>query len=112
MALNKKIGLGNGVVVNYHRVVRVDIVTNQQNTIEVASYTSKTKRAEEVAAIESGTPMNVYIDTLFFDAPYDQSMTVESAYEWLKANRPEFEGARDIFEEDDDGGGGDPGKTM
>ena len=46
MALNKKIELDSGVVVNYHRVVSVNKITNIQNIIEVASYTSEDKRDE------------------------------------------------------------------
>lgn len=101
MALSKKIGLGNGVVVNYHRVVRVDIVTNVQNTIEVCSYTSKSKREEERDALAAGEPFNVFTSTAWHAAPYDQTMTVESAYDWLKANVAEFEGASDVLEDEE-----------
>jgi len=102
MALSKKIGLGNGVVVNYHRVVRVDTITNVQNVIEVCSYTSKSKREEERDAIAAGEPFNVYTSTAWHVAPYDQFMTVEGAYEWLKSNVPDFEGASDVLEEDEE----------
>lgn len=94
MALSKKIGLGNGVVVNYHRVVSVNTITNVQNIIEVASYTSRSKREDEIAALKNGEEMNIYIETQFFNADYDQSMTVEGAYNYLKT-LPEFEGATD-----------------
>lgn len=104
MALSKRIGLGNGVAVNYHRVVSVNCITNLQNVVEVASYTSRAKREEERAAIAAGDDMNVYIDTRFIATPYDQGMTVDSAYGWIKANRPEFEGAGDVLEDD----GGEP----
>ena len=46
MALHLKRTLPNGVSVEYHRVVRVDGMTNVGTTIEVASYTSVEKRAE------------------------------------------------------------------
>lgn len=94
MALSKKVGLGNGVVVNYHRVVSVNTITNVQNVIEVASYTSRSKREEEIEAIAKGEEMNVYIETCFFNAEYDQNMTIEGAYNYLKT-LPEFEGAND-----------------
>lgn len=102
MALSKRITLPNGVAVNYHRVVRVDIVTNQQNVVEVASYTSRAKRREEKDWYArdggqdgaDGEGIDVYIETTLFDVPYDQDMTVESAYGWLKA-QPMFEGAID-----------------
>lgn len=99
MALSKRIALGNGVTVNYHRVVGIRVTTNVQNTIEVASYTSRAKRAEEEAAIETGEPMNVYIDTVYHTVPYDQEMTVVSAYAHLKT-LPEFAGAADVLEEE------------
>ena len=102
MALSKKIGLGNGVVVNYHRVVSVNTITNVANIIEIASYTSRTKREEERDAVSGGEPMNIYIHTRFENAPYDQTMTVEGAYEWVKANVPDFEGASDVFDEAED----------
>ena len=47
MALNKKIQLENGVEVNYHRIVSVNEIINDQTIIEVASYTSEEKRGEE-----------------------------------------------------------------
>lgn len=99
MALSKRIGLGNGVAVNYHRVVSVNCITNVQNVVEVASYTSRAKREEERAAIAAGEEMNVYVDTRFLATPYDQGMTVDSAYEWIKANRSEFDGAGDVLED-------------
>ena len=98
MALSKRIELDNGVAVNYHRVVSVNIITNQCNVIEVASYTSRSKREEEAAAIENSADMNVFIDTRFYNAEYDQGMTVESAYGWLKSNVEEFADADDLDE--------------
>lgn len=98
MALNKKIGLGNGVVINYHRVVSVNIITNVQNVVEVSGYTSRTKRSEERAAIEACALMDIYIDTRILSAPYDPAMTVDTAYAWLKM-LPEYEGATDVLED-------------
>lgn len=101
MALSKRVALGNGVTVNYHRVVGFNVTTNVQNTIEVASYTSRAKRAEEEAAVAASEPMNVYIETVYHSVPYDPTMTVAGAYEYLKT-LPEFEGAVDVL--DDEGG--------
>lgn len=98
MALSKRIELDNGVAVNYHRVASVNIITNHCNIIEVASYTSSAKREEERAALESGEPMNVYIESSFHSAEYDQAMTVQSAYDWLKSSTEEFAGAEDVVE--------------
>ena len=102
MALSKRIGLGNGVVTNYHRVVSVNTITNVANIIEIASYTSRAKREEEQDAVSGGEPMNIYIHTRYENAPYDQTMTVDDAYEWVKANVSDFEGANDVLDEAED----------
>jgi len=100
MALAKKISLGNGVVTNYHRVVSVNCITNVQNIVEVCSYTSKAKRLEEKAAAQamvdgtSDEPADVYTDTRYLTCPYEQTMTVETAYDHLKT-LDDFAGATD-----------------
>lgn len=99
MALSKRVGLGNGVVVNYHRVAEVRTITNVATEVTVTSYTSKSKRAEEQAALAAGEPMDVYMEAAYYEAPYDQHMSVDSAYEWLKT-LPEFEGAADVLEDE------------
>ena len=102
MALSKEIELASGVAVRYHRVVSLNCITNVANLVEVASYTSAAKRAEEKRALEANEPMDVFIETTVYEAPYDQSMGIEGAYTHLKA-LPEFEGAADVPE----GGGAD-----
>lgn len=104
MALSKEIELASGVAVRYHRVVSLNCITNVANLVEVASYTSAAKRAEEKRALEAGEPMDVFIETTVYEAPYDQGMTIESAYGYLKT-LPEFEGASDVPK----GGGADQG---
>lgn len=94
MALYKEIEQQNGVVTKYHRIVSMNIITNIHNVIEVASYTSQAKREEEVQAIIDGTDRNMYIETIYISAPYDQNMSIESAYEWLK-QQSLFESAED-----------------
>lgn len=84
MALYKDLEQTNGVITKYHRIVSMNIITNIQNVIEVASYTSQEKREEEIQALEQGLEHNIYINTIYMNAPYDQTMSVESAYEWLK----------------------------
>lgn len=98
MALSKRITLPSGVQVNYHRVVSVSTIVNVQNIVEVASYTSRAKREEEREATAAAAPMDVYVETTVYETPYDPGMTPEAAYLWLKANRPEFEGAADVME--------------
>lgn len=84
MALKKSIELDNGVVVNYHRIVSINKVTNVANIIEVASYTNELKREEEKEAIENNKEMNVFINTQYINAEYDEAITIENTYEHLK----------------------------
>lgn len=95
MALSKHVTLGNGVATNYHRVVSVTCVTNVGNLIEVASYTSRAKREDEMEALVSGTEHDVFVATTVISAPYDPAMTLASAYEYVKG-LPELEGAKDV----------------
>ena len=95
MALNKEIELDNGVITNYHRIVSINKITNISNVIEVASYTSEGKRAEEKAAIENGTEMNVFTNTEYISAEYDENITIEETYEYLKT-LDKYNGAEDI----------------
>lgn len=99
MALIKAIELDNGVIVNYHRVVSVNNITNQESIIEVASYTSKAKREEEKEAIEQHQEMNVFISTEYVNIPYNAELDVVSAYEYLKTT-PKYRGAEDDLEEE------------
>lgn len=97
MALRLINTLDNGVQVRYHRIVSLNIVTNRQNTIEVASYPSAKLRRQDTP---DNQEVNVYISTRFYVTPYDQNMSVVSAYEYLKT-LPEFEGATDVLEDED-----------
>lgn len=94
MALIKEIMLENGVTVKYHRVVRINNITNRETIIEVASYTSKEKRNDEKKALEENKPMDVYIFTNYLYMPYSQTMDVIEAYEYMKSLE-DFEGAKD-----------------
>ena len=95
MALKKEIELDNGVVTNYHRIVSINKITNISNIIEVASYTNEQKREEEKEAIENGTEMNVFINTEYINAKYDENITIEETYEYLKT-LDKYKGAEDI----------------
>ena len=102
MALSKRISLGNGVAVTYHRVVGLTCTTNVQNTIEVARYTSRALRDEECESVAAGRSIDVYVHTAIHSCAYDQGMTVTDAYAWLKSNAEEFDGATDVLEGDQD----------
>lgn len=82
MALIKEIELNNGVKVNYHRVVSINKIINVQNVIEVASYTSKEKRQEEIE--RNGQEMNVFIHTSYISTEYNANINIENVYDYLK----------------------------
>lgn len=84
MALIKEIVLDNGITVNYHRIVSVENVTNQLSIIEVASYTSESKRLEEKEKLANNEPMDIFIYTEYISLEYTQDLNVDTAYEYLK----------------------------
>lgn len=84
MALIKSIELPNGVTIKYHRIVRINNIINHENIIEIAGYTTKSKRDDEKTALKNNNNMNVFIDTDYVHVPYDENMNVVSAYEYLK----------------------------
>ena len=92
MGLLKSIELENGIVVNYHRVVSINKITNSSNVIEVASYTSKEKREEEIEKI--GQEMNIFIDTTFMSVDYDEEVGIKEVYDYLKTTE-KFKDAED-----------------
>ena len=98
MAIAKAMELENGVTVRYHRVVSITTVVNLQTTIEVRSYTTEGKRAEEKAASSGGEFASVYTRSRYHVVPYDGVMTVEGAYAAVKAML-EYVGATDVWEE-------------
>ena len=113
MALKKEVELENGVVLNYHRITSLNKITNISNNIEVNSYISKSQREKEKAyqelqkksaneeeltqeeQIELEKGINVLIEADFINIPYDESMTIESAYEYLK-NTEKYKNTEDI----------------
>lgn len=95
MALKKRVELSSGVIVNYHRIVSINKITNNSNIIEVASYTSEEKRQEEVEAIKNKTSMNVFIDTNYFSKEYNENETIQECYDYLKTT-DKFKDAEDV----------------
>lgn len=96
MALLKIIELDNGVSLSYHRISSISNETNIQTVINVSSYPSEAKREEEKSWVDSQKakiedenfsepePMNVYVSGGAFVVPYDESMNISKAYEYLK----------------------------
>lgn len=98
MALLKNIELENGIVTNYHRIVSLNSIVNNQNIIEVASYINQNKRKEEKEYYDSddeNKSMNVFIDTRYYNTDYDENMSVKTAYNYLKS-LDEFKDAEDV----------------
>lgn len=101
MALKKEIELENGIVLNYHRVVSINKITNNSNIIEIASYINATKREDEKKAIQNGQqigeaiPMDIFIHTSYINKEYDKNETIEEVYKYLKTTE-KFKDAEDI----------------
>ena len=103
MALKKEIELENGVIINYHRITSLNKITNISNSIEVSSYTNEEQRKKEKAyqelqikqangeelteeeQLQLSQGINVFIHTEYINLPYDESMTIENAYDFLKS---------------------------
>ena len=91
MALYKPIKQDDGVITNYHRILYSQITTNKQNSIAVISYINNESRNDEKENIIA----KPYSKAITYETEYDETMTIEKAYEYLKT-LPEFEGATDI----------------
>ena len=87
MAIKKEIELENGIIVNYHRIVSINKITNSCNIIEVASYTSENQREKEkeyYRSIDEDKQMKVFIETDYIQKEYLENETIEECYEYLK----------------------------
>ncbi|MDO4199744.1 MAG: hypothetical protein Q4D57_03210 [Clostridia bacterium] len=97
MAILKEITLPSGITVNYHRVVSVNNITNHASIIEIASYTSKSKRLEEKNALANEEEMNVFINTEYLSVPYNENLNVSAAYEYVKSTEKYAESEDDLI---------------
>lgn len=91
MALYKEVIQDDGVTTNYHRILYLTHHVNHHNSIAVVSYVSDQARSAEQAAILA----QPYQRAITYECAYDESMTIETAYEYLKT-LDEFAGATDI----------------
>lgn len=91
MALYKDIKQDDGVTTSYHRILFVQQMINRHNSIAVVSYVDAESRESEKTA-EMCQP---YQKSITYEVSYDPTMTIESAYEYLKS-LPQFEGATDV----------------
>ena len=84
MALLKQIELDSGIVLNYHRIVTITKITNHSTVLEIASYTSKEKREQEILQFVNKEEITVYINTSFMSVDYDEDTTIKDWYGYLK----------------------------
>ena len=91
MALYKEVIQDDGVPTSYHRILYLTHTVNHHNSIAVLSYVNDQSRAAE----QNSTIAQPYQRAVTYECPYDETMTVETAYVYLKT-LPQFEGAEDI----------------
>lgn len=84
MALLKEIELDSGIVLNYHRIVSINKITNHAVILEIAGYTSKEKRDQEVQQLANREAITTYIHTSWISVDYDEISTIKDWYEYLK----------------------------
>ena len=89
MALLKPVVQENDVTTKYHRILFIQSTINSHDSIAVVSYLDETSREKE------GGEQSPYRVAVTYEKPYQENMTVEEAYAYLKT-LPEFEGATDI----------------
>ena len=91
MALSKPITQNDGVVTNYHRILRIESVINSHTSIVVLSYLNQESRLSE------SSEHNPYRSAITYETDYVENMTIEDAYNYLKTSPSSiFEGATDI----------------
>ena len=99
MALLKTIELDSGIVLKYHRIVTITKVTNHSIILEIAGYTSKEKREQEMEQLAAGQIITPYIDTYFMSVDYDEESTIVDWYTYLKTT-DRYVGAEDDIDSD------------
>lgn len=88
MALKKEIQLENGIIINYHRIITLQLVTNKSVDMIVASYVDEENRDKDFLD-------NKIIQTKVYTDAYQENYNIEKAYEYLKT-LPEFKDAIDV----------------
>ena len=91
MALFKEIELNDGVVVQYHRIVSINKITNHSTILEIASYINEQKRNGEI----DGTMIDLYKKTEYISVDYDELSNITDWYDYLKTTE-KYSGATDI----------------
>lgn len=91
MALYKEIKQEDGVVTNYHRILYIHNTINRQSSVAVLSYVDSIARTSE----QENAATKPYQKAITYETDYDESMTPEKAYVFLKTLQV-FEGAEDV----------------
>ena len=100
MALKKQITLPNGVPMEYHRILQINNVVNSNTVLVIRSYINQEQRnREKYKEIEYSD--DIYTSQDFALLPYNDTLTIREAYEYLKTTE-KYEGAEDVFDEDDE----------
>ena len=87
MALQKEIILNNGIILQYHRIVSINKITNNTTIIEIGSYINKEQREKELEYYNSkdmNKTMNVYIFTNYIEKEYNEKDKIDEIYKYLK----------------------------
>ena len=96
MALSKPIKQNNGIVLNYHRIANIRNVVNDKTYLDVISYVDKEEREKEQNQPKySPSKENIYTVNNIYKLPYNDTLTIEEAYEYLKTLE-DFEGSEDV----------------
>lgn len=96
MALIKPIKQKNGVILNYHRIYDIKNVVNDKTYINIYSYLNEEERNKEKEQTETEKySMDIYINISIESMEYNDTLTIEDAYEYLKTLEV-FEGSEDI----------------
>ena len=96
MALSKAIKQSNGIVLTYHRIADIKNVVNDKTYLKLISYVDKEEREKEQNQPKySPNKQDVYTVSKLYNLPYNDTLTIEDAYEYLKTLE-EFEGSEDI----------------
>ena len=96
MALSKPIKQNNGIVLNYHRIANIRNVVNDKTYLDVISYVDKEEREKEQNQPKySPSKENIYRVNNIYKLPYNDTLTIEEAYEYLKTLE-DFEGSEDV----------------
>ena len=95
MALYKKIKNELGIPLEYHRINSIDHIINGNTKINVYSYVDEEEREKEKAQDENVYYENVYKSIDVVELDYNDELTVEQAYNYLKT-LDKYKGSTDV----------------